>query len=67
MFRTAKRWALAVALTGLMQLTFVCDSDDLEDFFDDVGIEVYYEDDCGCGDCWYDDCDDWFCDFGCWW
>ena len=65
MFRMAKRWALAATLVGLMQLTFVCDSDELEDFFDDVGIDVYYDD--GCRDCWSDCDDDWFFDVDCWW
>lgn len=67
MFRAAKRWALAITLMGLMQLTFVCDEDELEDFFDDIGVEVYYDDDC-CHSDWWSDCDDdWFFDIDCWW
>jgi hypothetical protein len=71
MFRTAKRWALAVTLLGLMQITFVCDTEALEDFFDDLGVEVYYDDHYGCGDCHRFDCwsgcDDWSFDLDWWW
>ncbi len=72
MFRATKRWALAITLMGLMQLTFVCDGEELEDFFDDLGIDVYYDDHRGCGDCYRDDCwsdcdDDWDFDFDWWW
>lgn len=72
MFRTAKKWALAVALTGLLQVAVVCDSWELEEFFDDLGLRVYYDDcDRGCwGDCgfscWSDWDDDWSFDFD-WW
>jgi hypothetical protein len=72
MHRSAKKWALAVTLTGLMQLAIVCDTRELERFFDDLGVEVYY-DDCHCGswDCYqfgyWSDCDDeWSFDFD-WW
>ena len=71
MFRTAKRWALAVTLMGLLQITFVCDTEALEDLFDDLGVAVYYDDHYGCGDCYHYDCwsdcdDDWSFDFD-WW
>jgi hypothetical protein len=72
MFRTAKKWALAVALLGLLQVTFVCDAEALEDFFDDLGVEVYYDRHYGCDDCYHSGCwsdcdDDWSFDFDWWW
>lgn len=72
MHRSAKKWALAVTLVGLMQIAIVCDARELEEFFDDLGVEVYYDDcdrgywDCHQFDCW-SDCDDgWSFDFD-WW
>jgi hypothetical protein len=38
MHRSAKKWALAVTLMGLMQLAIVCDTRELEEFFDDLGV-----------------------------
>ena len=63
MYRTMKKWMLAVGLASLMQFTIVCDSDEWEDFFDDFGVEVYYDD--GCGGYW--DCHCYDCDDDDWW
>lgn len=71
MLRNAKRWALAATLATLMQVTLVCDGpdmDDVEEFFEDLDIEVHYDDH---GhhhdDCWYGCEDDFFFDFDWWW
>ena len=68
MYRTMKKWMLMAGLASLLQFTIVCDSDKWEEFFDDVGLEVYYDDGChGYWDCYCYDCDDddWW-DFN-WW
>jgi hypothetical protein len=72
MFRGAKKWALAVTLTGLLQVAVVCDTRELEEFFEDAGLRVYYDDggrgsrDCYDFGCWYDCNDDWSFEFD-WW
>ena len=73
MFRTAKKWALAVTLTALMQVTIVCDSRGMAEFFDDLDFQVYYDDchcdywDCRHHDRWSDCDDECFFDFDWWW
>lgn len=72
MYRAAKKWALAVTLMGLMQLAIVCDTRELEEFFDDLDVEVYYDDchrgygDCHQFGCWSDCDDEWSFDLD-WW
>ena len=71
MLRATKRWTLVVTLAMLMQVTVVCDGpdfDELEDFFEDLDIDVYVDDDRHRYDrCWHDCDDDFFFDFDWWW
>jgi|GEM_PF-5199479 len=72
MYHKAKKWAMAAMLASLLQVTIFCDASGIEDFLDDLGVEVrYYDDywDCGSRRHYWGDCDDdWDFDFDFdWW
>lgn len=69
MFRSGKIWTLLATLAMLMPVTIVCDVPALDDVFDDLDFEVYYDDDYHGhhSDCWFRCDDEWFFDLDWWW